>query len=76
MTLPPSDGQSQRNCLENPNKLHFEIPGVGKTREEAPLLALCATENTGSRPIQLFSKQFLEEVFSETRFPVLGLLGI
>src|SRR5215218_9441433 len=50
---------SWRNCLENPNGLHFRVPGVGKMGEEAPLLPLCATQNTGSRPIQLFTKQFL-----------------
>jgi hypothetical protein len=39
------------------------------------LLALCATENTRSRPVLLFTKQFLEEVFSETELPVYGILG-
>ena len=29
--------------------------------EEAPLLPLCATQNTGSRPIQLFTKLFRKE---------------
>jgi hypothetical protein len=29
--------------LEKPNKLHFRVPGVGKTREVAPLLPLCAS---------------------------------
>jgi hypothetical protein len=35
------------------------VPGVGKTREEAPLLPLCATENTRPRPVLLTDKQFL-----------------
>ena len=52
---------SSRDCLENPNVLHFGVPGVGKTREEAPSLPLCTTENTRSRPVLLFSKQILSE---------------
>ena len=36
-------------------------------RDEKPLYChFCATKNTRFRPLQLFSKQFLEEVFSET----------
>jgi hypothetical protein len=37
----------------------LRVPGVGKTREQGPLLALCTTENTRSRPALLFTKQFL-----------------
>src|SRR5215213_9257780 len=51
--------QSLRNCLVNPNGLRFGVPGVGKPREEAPLLPLRATENTRSGAVQLFTKQFL-----------------
>ena len=44
--------------MVNPNKLHLGVPGVDKTRGEAPLLLLCATKNTRFRPVQLFTKQF------------------
>jgi hypothetical protein len=43
----------------NPNGLHSGIPRGGKTRREAPILPLCDTKNTRSRPVQLFTKQFL-----------------
>jgi hypothetical protein len=36
----------------------LRVPQGGKTRRAAPLLPLCATENTRSRPLQLFTKQF------------------
>ena len=48
---------------------------VGKTGRKAPLSTLRATENTRSRPIQLFSKQFLrgDEVrFEPRRLEALG----
>src|SRR5215208_2368892 len=63
---PVSENFSSRNCLENPHGLHLEVPEVGKTRGEAPSLPLCTTKNTCSRPVKLFSKQFLEGKFSET----------
>src|SRR5215208_1782905 len=68
-------GCSTRNCLENPHGLHLEVPEVGKTRGEAPSLPLCTTKNTCSRPVKLFSKQFLEGKFSETGLPRRGVLG-
>ena len=37
-----------------------EGPWVGKTGCKAPLSPLCATKNTPSRPVHLFSKQFLK----------------
>jgi hypothetical protein len=58
---------SSRICLVNPNGLHSGVPRGAKTGREAPLWPLFATTNTRSRPLQLFSKQFLEEEFSETR---------
>src|SRR5215207_8174503 len=58
---------AERNCLVNRNGLHFGVPrGVGRTREEAPLLPLCAREYTRSRPVQLSTKQSLEDEYSET----------
>src|SRR3712207_1634972 len=48
-----------RNCLEIPNGLHSGLLRVGKTGRKAPFSPLCATKNTRSRPLQLFSKQFL-----------------
>jgi hypothetical protein len=60
-----SQNTHSRNCLENPNGLHSGVPRVGKMGREGPLSRLWTTKNTRSRPVQLFSKQFLEEVFSE-----------
>jgi integrase len=40
--------------LVNPKRLHTGIPRVGKTRRKAPLSPRRATENTRSRPLQLF----------------------
>jgi hypothetical protein len=37
-----------------------------KRGEKPPYCRFCATQNTRSRPVYLFSKQFLEVVFSET----------
>jgi len=36
--IPRIHRDAQRNCLENPDGLNFEVPRVGKTRGEAPLL--------------------------------------
>jgi hypothetical protein len=47
-----------RNCLENPNRLHFVVPRVGGTGRKAPFATLSATKNMRSKPVQLFSKQF------------------
>jgi hypothetical protein len=52
---------SGRNCLENPNELHFRVPEVGKTRREALFLPLCGTKNTRFRLLQIFTKQFLSD---------------
>src|SRR5215217_5521545 len=74
-SLAVSEKTSSRNCLENPNGLHLGVPEVGKTRGEAPSLPLCAAKNTCYRPVQLFSKQFLEEFFSEIELPPNHILG-
>src|SRR5215213_6061461 len=58
---------AERNCLENRNELNFGVPGVGKTREVAPLLPLCASENTRSRPVQLSTKHFHKESSSKRK---------
>jgi hypothetical protein len=60
-----------RNCLVKPNGLHSGGPRGAKMGREAPLWPLFATTNTRSRPLQLFSKQFL----TEARFPTAAILG-
>ena len=55
-------GRSLRNCLVNQNRFHSGVSGVGKTRREVLLSPLCATKNTRSRLVQLFSKQFLSKL--------------
>jgi hypothetical protein len=37
-------GTAERNCLENATRYHFGVPGVSKTRGEAPLLPLCTPQ--------------------------------
>src|SRR5215213_4874576 len=56
--LLPLFGQFQRNCLENPDGLHFGVSEVGKTRREAPLLPLCRTKDTQSRVSNYLSNSF------------------
>jgi quercetin dioxygenase-like cupin family protein len=41
-------------------------------RQQAPLLPLCATETTRSRPVQLFSKQFQKECSPKFMAPGFG----
>src|SRR5215210_8603427 len=49
---------AERNCLKNPDGLHFGVSEVGKTRREAPLLPLCGTKDTQSRASSYLPNSF------------------
>jgi hypothetical protein len=54
---------AERNCLVNPNGLYFRVPGVGKTRGEAPLLCGFAPPKTRDPdPSSYFPNSFSRKV--------------
>src|SRR5215218_7458835 len=57
-----SEKTPSRNCLENPDGLHFGVSEVGKTRRETPLLPLCGTKDTQSRASSYLPNSFRETV--------------
>src|SRR5215212_2247894 len=60
---------AERNCLKNPDGLHFGVSVVGKTRREAPLLPLCDTKDTQSRASSYLPNSFSRKLAEQARLP-------
>jgi hypothetical protein len=63
------------NCLENQNRPCFGVSRAGRSGPTSSIRSSCVARNHVQLALLLFTRQFLDRLFSETELPVYAVLG-